>query len=167
MFGGGIAMLPILERELSEKRNWVAQDELVDYFAIGQSTPGIIAVNVATFCGYKIANTFGGIVATIAIVTPAVIIITVLSYAIDCVNNILWVKKALMGINAAVAANLTYATINLFKKSIKNIFGIILFIISFGCVYFLKIPAVLIILSSIILGIILFFIGKNKKCNQH
>ena len=109
-FGGGLAMLPILERELSQKRGWVTQDELLDYYAIGQATPGIIAVNVATFCGYKLQGTLGGIVATLAIVTPSIFVITILAIFINSLDQIPLMQKALTGINIAAV----------FLKSIKN-----------------------------------------------
>ena len=96
-FGGGLAMLPILERELSQKRGWVTQDELLDYYAIGQATPGIIAVNVATFCGHKLQGTFGGIVATLAIVTPSIFVITILAMFINSLDQIPLMQKALTG----------------------------------------------------------------------
>ena len=77
-FGGGIAMLPILERELVDRKNWTSSEELLDWFAIGQSTPGIIAVNVATFIGNKLAGVIGGIVGTLGMVSPSLIIITII-----------------------------------------------------------------------------------------
>ena len=135
-FGGGLAMLPILERELVVKKKWLESDELIDYFAIGQSTPGIIAVNVATFCGHKLSGITGGVTATIGIVMPSVIIISVIARIIDTINEYSWIKKALTGINAAVAANLTYACFNFVKKTIKNVMGIVLFLASFVCVFF-------------------------------
>ena len=78
-FGGGLAMLPIIEKELVIKRNWVTKDTLLDYFAIGQATPGIIAVNVATFLGYSRAGILGAIIATLGVVTPSIIIISIIA----------------------------------------------------------------------------------------
>ena len=77
-FGGGYAMLPILQREVAENKKWTTEEELMDYYDIGQCTPGVIAVNVATFIGYKIAGIIGGIIATLGVITPSVIIITLL-----------------------------------------------------------------------------------------
>lgn len=161
-FGGGLAMLPILERELVEKRKWVGSEELIDYFSIGQSTPGIIAVNVATFCGNKLGGILGGIFATFGIVTPSLIVITLISNLISSITEYEWVQKALKGINAAVAANLTFASVNFFKKAVKNLIGFICFLISFILVYFINIPAVIIILCSATLGIILFYLSKKN-----
>src|SRR5574344_2835159 len=130
-FGGGLAMLPILERELSEKRHWTTNEELLDYYAVGQSTPGIIAVNVSTFIGYKRAGFIGGIVATLGIILPSLVIITLFAAFIGSINKILWVKKALAGINIAVAANLTYGTVNFARRSVKNLLGAVLFLTAF------------------------------------
>ena len=154
-FGGGIAMLPILERELAEKRDWTNPDELLDYFAIGQSTPGIIAVNVATFIGYKRSGIVGGCVATFGMVLPSIIIITVIAKFISNFSDIWWVKKALTGINVAVAAILTSAVYNFSKKSVKNIFGFILLVISFVLIFILKVGTVWVIFGSAILGVII------------
>ena len=154
-FGGGIAMLPILERGLGEKRGWGTGDELLDYFAIGQSTPGIIAVNVATFVGYKRAGFIGGCVATFGMVFPSIIIITLIAKFISNFSEIEWVKKALTGINVAVAAILTSAVYNFSKKSVKNLFGFLLLVISFVLIFVLKVSTVWVIFGSAILGVIL------------
>ncbi|MGN0740952.1 MAG: chromate transporter [Treponema sp.] len=169
-FGGGLAMLPILERELVVKKKWIESDELIDYFAIGQSTPGIIAVNVATFCGHKLSGVTGGITATVGIVMPSVIIISVIARLIDSINEFSMIRKALTGINAAVAANLTYACVNFVKKTIKNVLGLVLFFASFACVFFFNVPAFIVIFSSAFLGIIIFYFSKlcgTKKSGGH
>lgn len=154
-FGGGIAMLPILERELAEKRNWTTSDELLDYFAIGQSTPGIIAVNVATFIGYKRAGLIGGCVATFGIVFPSIIIITLIAKFISNFSEIEWVQKALKGINVAVAAILTSAVYKFSKKSVKNLFGFLLLVIAFLLIFVFNVGTAYVIFGSAILGVIL------------
>lgn len=154
-FGGGIAMLPILERELAEKRNWTTGDELLDYFAIGQSTPGIIAVNVATFIGYKRAGLIGGCVATFGMVFPSIIIITLIAKFISNFSEIEWVQKALKGINVAVAAILTSAVYKFSKKSVKNLFGFLLLVIAFLLIFVFNVGTAYVIFGSAILGVIL------------
>ena len=154
-FGGGIAMLPILERELVEKRNWVESNELLDYFAIGQSTPGIIAVNVATFVGYKRAKILGGCVATFGMVCPSLIIITLIALFISNFADIVWVQKALVGINVAVAAILTSAVFSFSKKSVKNVFGFFLLLLSFVLIFVFNVGTIWIILGSALLGVLL------------
>lgn len=166
-FGGGIAMLPILEREFGEKRGWVTGDELLDYFAIGQSTPGIIAVNVATFVGYKRAGFIGGCVATFGMVFPSIIIITLIAKFISNFSEIEWVKKALTGINVAVAAILTSAVYNFSKKSVKNLFGFLLLVISFVLIFVLKVSTVWVIFGSAILGVIIAACRGDFKESKH
>lgn len=163
-FGGGIAMLPILERELSEKRGWTTSNELLDYFALGQATPGIIAINVATFVGYKRAGIIGGIVATLGMVFPSVVIITVIAKFISNFSEIVWVQKALRGINVAVAAILTMAVYNFSKKAVKSVFGFILLLIAFALIFFFNVNTVWVIFGSALLGIVLAALrGDFKK----
>lgn len=161
-FGGGLAMLPILERELADKRKWTTGEELLDYYAIAQSTPGIIAVNVATFVGYKRRKTLGGIVATVGVVTPSLIIITIIAKFIANFEDIIWVQKALKGINVAVAALLTYSAINFAKKTIKIWYNAIFYALSFCAIYFLKISTVFVVLTAALCGIIMYFVQKKK-----
>ncbi len=154
-FGGGIAMLPILETELVEKRSWVTSEELLDWFAIGQSTPGIIAVNVATFSGHKRAGIIGGCAATFGMVLPSIIIITVIAVFISNFQDIVLVQKALTGINVAVAAILTSAVYKFSKKSVKNIFGAILLAVSFVLIFVLNVNTIYIIFGSAFLGVLI------------
>lgn len=146
-------MLPILERELAEKRNWTNSTELLDWFAIGQSTPGIIAVNVATFIGEKRAGIIGAIVATAGMVSPSVIIITIIAKFISTFSSIGWVQSALLGINVAVAALLTNAVWKFAKKSVKNMHTFMLFLLAFVAIYFFKISTVWIIIASVLIGV--------------
>ncbi|MDR2898177.1 MAG: chromate transporter [Spirochaetaceae bacterium] len=152
-FGGGLAMLPILERELAEKRDWTTREQLLDYYAIGQSTPGIIAVNVATFIGYNRKGIFGGILTTIGVVTPSVIIITLIASLISNFQEILWVQKALRGINAAVAALLVSAVLKLGKSGVKNWFGMVIAVGAFAAIAFFDVSSVFIILTAAALGL--------------
>ena len=97
-FGGGYAMLPILQREVVEKKSWAMEEELMDYYAIGQCTPGIIAVNVATFIGQKFMGTLGGIFATLGVIAPSLVIISLLAGVIEAFSHIVWVQHAFGGI---------------------------------------------------------------------
>ena len=154
-FGGGIAMLPILEKELAEKRDWTTSDELLDYFAIGQSTPGIIAVNVATFIGYKRAGVVGGCVSTFGMVCPSLIIITLIAKFIANFSDIAWVQRALRGINVSVAAILTVAVYKFSKKAVKSLFGFVLLAVAFVLIYVCHVNTVWVIFGSAFLGVIL------------
>ena len=172
-FGGGIAMLPMLQKELIEKRGWMTEEDLIDYYAIGQSTPGIIAVNVSTFVGFRRLGIIGGIFGTLGMVTPSVIIISILATVINSIDELPLVQKALKGVNVAVAALLTKVIFDFAKKviwdkekkKIKNLWGIVLMLLSFTVIFFFKAPSWSVILGTIIIGIInsLFAMKKNAR----
>ena len=128
-FGGGYAMLPILQREIVDKRQWATQEELMDYFAIGQCTPGIIAVNTATFIGYKRKGVLGAIFATLGVVAPSVVIITVIAAFIRNFQHIEAVQWAFEGIRAAVVALILSAVIKLGKKSLVDVATVVIFLV--------------------------------------
>lgn len=161
-FGGGLTMLPILERELIDGKNWTTSDELLDYYAIGQSTPGIIAVNVSTFVGHKIAGIPGAIFATLGMVTPSIIIIICIAKFIATFDSIPWVRKAMKGINVGIAALLTYSVIGLIKKTIKKWWSLILYAASFVSVYFFGLRTIVVILAAVVVGIIFHFVSLKK-----
>lgn len=162
-FGGGLAMMPIMQRELIEKRGWVSEEELIDYFAIGQSTPGIIAVNVATFVGYKNLGWLGGIIGTLGVVTPSWVIIMLLAGAISSVDKYPLAQRALRGINVAVAALLTSVIVKFTKKTIKNFWNALFMLLAFALIYFFKVQSVWIILSSLIIGCLLTLYKQKKQ----
>lgn len=119
-FGGGMAMLPILQRDIVDDRHWATEEELMDYYAIGQCTPGIIAVNTATFIGQKRAGTVGGIVASLGVVFPSLVIISLLAGLITNFSDLAWVKNAFAGIQVCVCVLILNATIKLGKKSVVD-----------------------------------------------
>ena len=119
-FGGGYAMLPILQREVVEKKGWATDEELTDYFAVGQCTPGIIAVNTATFIGYKYKNVSGAVLASLGVVFPCLIIITAIAAFLSNFADIPVVRHALAGINAAVVALIASSVVKLGKSTLKN-----------------------------------------------
>ena len=121
-FGGGVAMLPILEREVVQNKGWTTTDELTDYYAIGQCTPGIIAVNTATFIGNKTAGVLGGIIATLGIVFPSLVIITCIASFLATFADINIVQNAFAGIRACVCALILNASIKLTKKAVVEKF---------------------------------------------
>lgn len=155
-FGGGLAMMPIMKRELIEKRGWMTEDELIDYYAIGQSTPGVIAVNVSTFIGYKQAGISGGIVGTLGIVTPSVIIICLIAKFLGSIDQFPLVQKALRGINVSVAALLTYVVASFSSKTVKGAASVAAMLASFALIYFLDVPTYWIILGSAALGVLIW-----------
>ena len=115
-FGGGMAMLPILQREVVERKNWATEDELGDYYAIGQCTPGIIAVNTATFVGQKQGGIAGGIVATLGMVFPSLVIITALAGLIAAFSHLAWVQHAFAGIRVCVCVLIFNTVLKLAKQ---------------------------------------------------
>ena len=119
-FGGGYAMLPILQREVIDNRGWATEEELMDYFAIGQCTPGIIAVNTATFIGQKLRGIWGGIVATLGVVFPSVVIISILAGLITSFSHVVWVQKAFAGVQVCVCVLIFNAVVKLLKKSVVD-----------------------------------------------
>lgn len=160
--GGGLAMMPMMQSELIEKRKWITDEELIDYYAVGQSTPGIVAVNVATFVGYKQMGIIGGIFATLGMVTPSLIIIMILASLINSINDFPIIQKALKGINVAVAALLTSTIINFMKKTIKKFTNAIFMMISFLLVFVFKLPSFWIILFALLIGVVLTYKEKKK-----
>ena len=160
--GGGLAMMPMMQSELIEKRKWITDEELIDYYAVGQSTPGIVAVNVATFVGYKQMGIVGGIFATLGMVTPSLVIIMVLAGIINSINDFPIIQKALKGINVAVAALLTSTIINFMKKTIKKFTNAIFMMISFLLVFVFKLPSFWIILFALLIGVVLTYKEKKK-----
>jgi len=163
-FGGGLTMLPMLERELIEKRQWIEEEELLDCYAIGQCTPGIIAVNTATFVGYKKAGIAGGIFATLGMVSPSILIITIVAMFLKEFMNNKWFIHAMMGVRGVVCALLMNTVINLGKKSLKNLTAWIFALSILALALFTKLPTIALVLIAAAAGILLDLIkGKIKK----
>ena len=152
-FGGGLAMLPMLTEELSVKRQWVSRDELIDYFVIGQCTPGIIAVNVATFVGYKKQSVIGAVCATLGMIIPSILVITVLALFFSNFADAPSVKKAFSGINIAVAALLTKVVVTFIKKAVHNVFHALITAAAFVSVVFFRVHTVWIITAGLVTGL--------------
>ena len=154
-FGGGYAMLPILQREVVEKHKWVTDEELVDYFAIGQCTPGVIAVNTATFVGQKKAGTFGAVMATLGVVFPSLIIISLLAGAIEAFSHLEWVQHAFGGIRICVCVLILNAVVKLLKKSVVDKITAVIFIAVTLLAFFTPISPVVFVVIAAIIGIAL------------
>lgn len=165
-FGGGLAMMPMMQRELIQNRRWITEDELIDYYAVGQSTPGIVAVNVATFVGYKQLGILGGIIATLGVVTPSLIIIMLLASFISSIDQFPIVQKALKGINVAVAALLTQVIVNFSKKTIKNWVNVVFMLLAFVLIFVFKVQSVWCILFGIITGVIITAVKTKRNKNK-
>ena len=160
-FGGGYAMLPMLERELVEKHHWVTQEEILNYFAIGQCTPGIIAVNTATFVGYKRRKVIGGITTTLGVISPSLIIIVAIAMLLSNFMDIIWVQHAFAGIRVAVCALILSSVLKLVKSNVKRWWHWPLAIAAFLAVSFGLSP-VWVVAATAVLGLLL-----GRKVNLH
>ena len=154
-FGGGMAMLPILQREVVEDRHWATEEELMDYYAIGQCTPGIIAVNTATFIGQKRKGTLGGIVATLGIVFPSLIIISILAGLITNFSSLSWVRNAFAGIQVCVCVLIFNAVVKLLKKSVIDKRTCVIFLLVTAGSMLLNFSPVWFVLLAALAGIVL------------
>lgn len=161
-FGGGYAMLPLLQREVVENKGWATEDELLDYYAIGQSTPGIIAVNTASFVGYFQAGVFGAIMATIGLVLPSIIIVLLIASALNKYTDLEVLQHALAGIRVAVSALVSFSVYRLAKTGIVDAFGFIWATLTFVAIAFLKISPLWIVIVSLILGNIVLKIKEAR-----
>ena len=161
-FGGGMAMLPILQREVVEDKGWATDEELVDYFAIGQCTPGIIAVNTATFVGQKQAGILGGIAATLGIVFPSLVIITALAGVINSFSHLAWVQHAFAGIRVCVCVLIFNAVLKLWKSAVKDVWGVVIFLAVFLASVLTDLSPVLYVLVAGAAGI-LIQAGKGAR----
>lgn len=163
-FGGGYAMLPLLERECVEKKKWTSREELLDYFAIGQCTPGIIAVNTATFVGCKEKGFWGGLSATLGVVAPSVIIISLIAALLSNFARIPAVINAFAGIRVAVCVLILNSVVKLFRSSVKDglTLGVFLTVAVLSIVLTGESPIVF-VLAAAVLGIAVrvWFAGKG------
>ncbi|WP_203232449.1 chromate transporter [Treponema vincentii] len=164
-FGGGMSMLPMLQRELVESKQWLTEEEILNYFAIGQCTPGIIAVNVATFCGYKRAGLSGAIVSTIGIVCPSWIVITLIAGSISRFSDIVWIQRAMKGVYVAVAALLARAVFTFGKKIITDFVTAGIAVGAFLAMSVWNISGILIVLAAGIIGFCAQIIRNGKRAS--
>jgi chromate transporter len=161
--GGGYVMLPIILAETVDRKKWVSEDEVINYYALSQSIPGIIAINTASLVGYHRRKLPGAIAAALGVMTPSIIIIMLV--AAFCVG--FWrepiVQKAFTGIRAAVAALILSAVVRMWKKAVKNWLGLTLAIIAFGAVIFFSVSPIIMILIGAAIGLLYGFYPRRNK----
>ena len=162
-FGGGYAMLPMIQREAINKYHWATEEEIMDYYAVGQCTPGIIAVNTATFVGYKVRGIIGGIAATLGVISPSLIIIFLIASLISNFQDLEIVQHALNGIKVAVCVLMFVAVEKLIKSGIKNKVAYVIAFSAFLLAYFTNIATVLIVVASGVVGYVLYALKTNKE----
>lgn len=153
-FGGGYAMLPLLQREIVETKAWASEEELLDYYAIGQTIPGIIAVNTATFVGQKQSGTLGALVAVAGLVSPSILVISLLAGVLEEFKDSALVSGALGGIRIAVSALIFMTVIKMAKSAIKDRGGLVVFIMTLILILVFKSPIVLTVVSGALLGLV-------------
>lgn len=165
-FGGGYAMLPMLEAEVVNKKHWTSYEELMDYFAVGQCTPGVIAVNTATFIGYNKRKVPGALVATAGVICPSIVIILIIASLLTTFAQEPIVQHALSGIQVAVCILILQAVIKLFKAGVKNIWGVVIFALALVCSYLSLVPTVVIVIAAAAAGILIGTLKARKEASH-
>ncbi len=160
-FGGGYAMIPIIENEITEKRGWISPDDLLEVVAISETTPGPIAICAATFIGYRIAGVPGAFCATFGVVLPSFVIIFLISLFLRAFEQLQIIKYAFFGIRAGVLALLVKAVVSMFKKSPKNIVAYIIMAASFAAVAFFSANVIVVIVSAAVIGLAATLIARK------
>ena len=154
-FGGGLTMLPILKHELIETRKWIDEDTLLNCYAIGQCTPGIIAVNTATYVGYIRQGIAGGVSATMGMISPSILIITIVAMFLTSVINSPIIQHALMGIRGAVCALMLNTVISLAKKSLVSKEAVAICLVAFLLALFTNISTIIIVVLAGVTGYVI------------
>ncbi|MDD2232003.1 MAG: chromate transporter [Sphaerochaetaceae bacterium] len=165
-FGGGMAMLPMLEKEVVERHGWASEDELLDFYALGQCTPGIIAVNTATFVGYKQRKDIGGIIATLGVVFPSFVIILLLATVLNAFEGNVYLLKAFSGIRIAVCALILKSVISMARKSVTDIASIFAIIIAIAVNLVLGVSTAFVVLGAIVAGVIYHLVMNRIRMKK-
>jgi len=159
-FGGGYAVLPILIREIVEKRKWISEEKLLDYFAVSQCTPGIICINIATFMGYHRRGFWGAVITTLGFVTPSLILITAIAAVLRNFESIVWVQHAFAGIRVAVSALIASTVWKLAVKNVKTWLKAAIAVLAFVTVGLLSISPIYVTIAFAMFGALWF--GRRR-----
>lgn len=165
-FGGGYAMIPLIQKEVVDNHKWVTSDDILEVIAIAESTPGPIAVNAATFVGYKFGGFLGAFMATLGVVTPSFFIIVLLSSVISRFQDNKVVQYAFFGIRAGVLALIVKALINMYRKCPKSPVTYFIFAFSFIMVALLNIKAIYVLIGCALIGLTASFVAKRKEAKK-
>ena len=171
-FGGGYAMIALLENEFVEKKKWLEKDEFLDVAAIAESTPGPIAINAATYIGYKNAGKIGSMIATLGICIPSFVIIYTIALFFDAFLSLALVAYAFKGIQICVVYLILTAGLKMLKQMKKNVFNMIIISITLICMvvfslFAVKFSTIFYILISGICGVVVYLLGKIRKEKKH
>lgn len=161
-FGGGYAMIPLISREVVEKHKWISDDDILDIFAIAESTPGPIAINSATFVGYKTAGTLGAFFATLGVVLPSFCIILAISFVLRQFSSLKVVKYAFYGIRAGVLALLAKAWWTMYKKTPKNVISYVIAVLSFLIVAIFNINVLYVLIGCAAVGLVSSLLASRR-----
>ena len=162
-FGGGYAMLPFFQRELVLKKKWLTDEQLLDLTAVAQCTPGVIAVNTATFIGQKRAGIAGGIVATLGVVFPSLFIIVALAGVITSFSHLTWVQHAFAGIRVCVCVLIFNAVLKLWKSAVKDVWGLLIFLAVLAASLLTSLSPVWYVLAAGVAGVLIQNLKGAKK----
>lgn len=161
-YGGGYAMMPLLDKEVVQKRQWMSLNEVMDFYAIGQVIPGIIAINTALFVGYKKKKHLGALVSVLGFILPSIIIITVLYNTLLKLDQYPWVQHAFSGIRIAVSALIFNTVYSMLKKGVIDKITALFFALTVILVFYFKINPIYPIVVAGALGILV-----SKKGGQN
>ena len=161
-FGGGYAMIALIQREIAERKGWITEEELLEIVAVSESTPGPIAINAATFVGYRTAGTLGSLFATVGVVLPSYVIISVIAYILQEFSSLAPVRYAFFGIRAGVLALILRALIKMFKAGGKGVFAYAVMLVAFIAVAILKLPVIGVLAVAAVAGLV-FSLAIRRK----
>ncbi len=161
-FGGGYAMIPLIRREMVENKKWINDDDLLEIIAIAESTPGPIAINAATFVGYRTAGFLGAFLSTCGVVLPSFIIILTIAFVLRRFHEIKAVQYAFEGIRAGVLALIFKALFTMFKKCKKGLLSYIVMCLAFTAVAFFKVNVLFVIITCAAIGLLFSFVAKRR-----
>ena len=161
-FGGGYAMIPLIQRETVDNKKWVNDEDMLEIIAIAESTPGPIAINAATFIGYRVGGFFGALAATVGVVLPSFVIITAISFVLAAFQNVVWIRYAFNGIRAGVLALIVKALWSMYKQSPNGIFAYLIMFGAFVVTAFLPVNVIFVILFCAAAGIVQALIVSRR-----
>ena len=161
-FGGGYAMIPFIEKEIVEKNEWIKSEDIVDIFAIIQSVPGVIAVNSSTFVGYRVAGIAGALAATLGVILPSFVVISVIALFLYDFKNYPYITEAFNGIRAGVTALMVSVVIKLGKSSVKGTIPLIIAIAAFLSLTFFGAGAIPVLIIAGLSGLVITTLRNNK-----
>lgn len=162
-FGGGYAMMPILQREVVDKKHWATQEEVIDYYAVGQCMPGLNSVNTAIFIGYQNKKTPGALAAALGLVTPSIIIIIIIAMFLGNIMGVAAVENAFAAIRVAVCALVLQAAITMIKSGVVDKATAVIFVASAGVMLFTSLSPIPVILASGVAGVVIKLYAKGAR----